>query len=116
MEKELEGLKTDVRSLVTGIDWYTIYCSIDNNVFIKRKKILPTQEKKLKNLTYNKVIPFPSNAVVKNLSSFEVSTEELELLKYGLSRSIPPKQLRKTEVFTVFDMIHHFLRSKLCSN
>ena len=71
MEKELERLKRDVRSLVTGIDWYIIYGSIDNNVCKKWKKILPTQEKKLKNLTFNKVIPFTSNEVVKNLSSFE---------------------------------------------
>ena len=50
----------------------------------KREKILPTQEKKLKNVTFSKVIPFTSNEVVKNLSSFEISTKELELLKYGL--------------------------------
>ena len=47
----------NVRSIVTGIDWYIIWRSIDNNVCKKRKKILPTQEKKLKNLTFNKVIP-----------------------------------------------------------
>ena len=105
----------DVRSLVAGIGWYIIYCSIDNNVCEKRKKILPTQEKKLKNLTFNKVIPFTSNEVVKNLSLFESSTEELELLKYGLSHSILPKQLRKAKVFT-FDMIHCFFRSELSSN
>ena len=80
------------------------------------KKILPTQQKKLKNVTFSKVIPFTSNEVVKNLSPFEISTEELELLKYGLSHSIPPKQLRKTKVFTTFHMIHHFLRSELSSN
>ena len=39
--------------------------------------------------------------------------KELELLIYGLSHSIPPKQLRKTKVFTTFDMIHRFLRSEL---
>ena len=86
-----------------GIDWYIIYRSIDNKVCKKREKILRTQEKKLKNLTFNKVIPFASNEVVKNLSSFEFSTEELELLKYGFSHSIQPKQARKTEVFTTFD-------------
>ena len=116
MEKELEQLKTDVRSIVIGIDWYIIYRSIDNNVCKKRKKILPTQEKKLKNLTFNRVIPFTSNEIVKNLLSFEFSIEELELLKHGLAHSIPPKQLRKTEVFTTFDMIRCFLRFELSSN
>ena len=108
MAKELDRLKTDVRSIITGIDWYIIYCSVDNNVCKKRKKILPTQKKKLKNLAFNKVIPFTSNEVVKNSPSFEFSTEELELLKYGLSHYIPPKQLRKTKVFTTFDMIPVF--------
>ena len=69
LEKELERLKTNVRSLVTGIDWYIIWHSIDNNVCKKRKKILLTQEKKLKNLTFNKVIPLTCDDVVKNLSS-----------------------------------------------
>ena len=82
----------------------------------KRKKIFTTQEKKLKNLTFNKVIPFACNEVVINLSPFEFATLELELLKYGLSHSIPPKQLRKTKVFTTFDMIHGFMRSELSSN
>ena len=80
LEKELEQLKMDVRSLVKGIDWYIICRSIDNNICRKRKKISPAQEKKLKNLTFNKVIPLASNKVVKNLSSFEFSTEESELL------------------------------------
>ena len=82
----------------------------------KRKKIFTTQEKKLKNLTFNKVIPFACNEVVINLSPFEFSTLELELLKYGLSHYIPPKQLRRTKVFTTFDMIHGFMRSELSSN
>ena len=37
-------------------------------------------------------------------------------MKYGLSHSVPPKQLRKPEVFTAFDLIHRFLRSELSSN
>ena len=69
LEKELERLKTNVRSLVTGIDWCIIWRSIHNHVCKKRKKILPTQEKKLKNLTFNKVIPFNCDDIVKNLST-----------------------------------------------
>ena len=114
--KKFERPKTIVRSPVTGIHWYIIWRSIDNNVCKKRKKILLTQEKKLKNVTFNKVIPFTCNEVVKKLSSIEFSTQELELLKYGLSHSIPPKQLRKTEIFTTFDRIHHFLRSQVSNN
>ena len=37
-------------------------------------------------------------------------------MKYGFPHSIPSEQLRKTEVFTTFDMIHCFLRSELSSN
>ena len=40
----------------------------------------------------------------------------MELLKYGLSHSIPPKLSRKTEVFSMFDMIQRFFRSDLSSN
>ena len=37
-------------------------------------------------------------------------------MKCGLSHLIPPKQLRKTEVFITFGMIQRFLRSDLSSN
>ena len=66
MMKELYG------SVVAGIDWYIMYRSIDNDVYKKRKKIFPTQGKKLKNLTFTKVIPYTSNELVKNLSSFDM--------------------------------------------
>ena len=66
MEKELEQHKTDITTLATGIDWYIIYRSLDNNVCKKKNKIFPIQENKLKNVTFNKVIPFASDEVVKN--------------------------------------------------
>ena len=37
-------------------------------------------------------------------------------MKYHLSHSVLPKQLRKTEVFIAFNMVHRFLRSELFSN
>ena len=58
----------------------------------KEEKFLTTQEKKLRNITFNNVIPFTSNELVKNLLSFEFSTTEDELLKYSLLNSIPLKE------------------------
>ena len=58
-KRQHEKLKTNVRSLVPVIHWHMLY-SIDNNVCKRMTKTLPTQEKHLKNVAFNIVIPFTS--------------------------------------------------------
>ena len=58
-KRQHEKLKTNVRSLVPVIHWHMLY-SIDNNLCKRMTKTLPTQEKHLKNVAFNIVIPFTS--------------------------------------------------------
>ena len=51
--------------------------------------------------------------VIKNLSTKNLSLEELNILKFGLNHSLPPLKLRKTDVLVSFEMIHRFLREDL---
>ena len=44
---------------------------------------------------------------VHNLSSNILTTDQLEVLKYGLKHPISPLQINKTDVITTFDLIHH---------
>ena len=67
--------------------------SIDHNVKKGVKEFIKTHEKKLKNLTKNSVLPFPSDEVVTNLSSVILNADQLNVLKDRLAHSICPPSI-----------------------
>ena len=44
-----------------------------------------------------------------NLSSYHITDEELELLKYGLKHAIQPKRINKTDIFSTFESISRMM-------
>ena len=76
---------------------------------------LPTaiHEKKFKNLTKNIQVPFTSDVTIKDLSSYKLTEEKAEILKYGLKTPIEPKHLLKTGILTTFKKIHRSLSRDL---
>ena len=78
-------------------------------------QIAKTYEKKLSNLTHNKVLPFTPNDVITNLYSYKFSHEKANILKYGFGNLIPPESLSRTDVFVNFDLIHCYLTEELKS-
>ena len=60
---------------------------------LEKQLINLTLEKKLKNLTKNTQIPLTSDELIKNLSSYKLTEEEVEILKYRLKHLIEPKHL-----------------------
>ena len=116
IKNDLDNHVIEMRKLLTGFEWYTLYKSIQKNVEKKRTKIIETHEKKLVNLTHNKILPFQHEDIITNLSSYQLTEEELGLLKFGLSHAIPPLKLNRTDIFMTFDMINRFLRDELVEN
>ena len=49
---------------------------------------------------------FTANETITNLTQYELSQEESDLLKAGLYFSIQPDKIRKSEIFTTFEKIH----------
>ena len=49
---------------------------------------------------------FTANETTNNLTQYELSQEESDLLKAGLCFSIQPDKIRKSEIFTTFEKIH----------
>ena len=47
------------------------------------------------------------------MSNVSLTTEELELLKYGLKHPIHPIQVNKTDILTTFDFIHRAITKDL---
>ena len=71
------------------------------------QKSLYTQHKKLSSLTRSCSLPvFTANETITNLTQYNLSQEENDLLKGGLYFSFQPDEIRKSEIFTIFEKIH----------
>ena len=87
--------------------------SILTNVKKKRASIIKAHEKKLKNLSKNFTLLFTSDEVIMNLSNYQLSDTERDLLKYGLSYAIPPRSINKADIFTTFENLNWYLCTEL---
>ena len=116
LELELQTLTREIRSKLSGIHWFVLWKSVKRNVISMVNKTVVTHEKKLHTLTQNSVLPFTSNEVISNLSTYELSDDENEILKYGLSHGLPPPFVSKTDVFMKFEMIHKFCTAEVKSD
>ena len=50
---------------------------------------------------------FTANETITNLTQYDISQEESDLLKVGIYFSIQPDKIRKSEIFTTFEKIYH---------
>ena len=89
---------------------------IQRNVKKPEKKIIETHRKKLCDLTRYRSLPFQTEDIITNLSDYRFNTEEIDLLKNSLNFSIPPRFIKKTDVFCQFDMIEKFLTKDVEEN
>ena len=79
-------------------------------------KLLYTQQKKLSSLTRDCNLPiFTANETITNLTQYELSQEESDLLKAGSYFSIQPDKIRKFEIFATFEKIHRSFLNNLKS-
>ena len=111
LNKELDNF----RNTINRIEWYLLIQAIQKQVKYRNIQIAKTREIKLSNWTHKKVLPFSPDDVINNLSSYKISREEANILKYGLGNSIPPERLSRTDVFVNFDLIHRYLTEELRS-
>ena len=65
------------------------------------------------NLTENTTLPFKAEDVIMNLSSYNLTSEESDVLKYGLGYAVPPINVNKTDVLVTFEKINCFLSKEL---
>ena len=102
---------------LSTIDFYILTKSITSYNKKSLQKSLYTQQKKLSSLTRDCNLPiFTANETITNLTQYELSQEESDLLKAGLYFSIQPDKTRKSEIFTTFEKIHHSFLNKFKSN
>ena len=93
-----------INGIVSNIDRYILHRTIKYNVENAVKRVIAIHVKKLRNLTRNMVLPFSPTETVTNLSSHNLTSEQLGILKYGLSHSICTPTISKTDVFSCFEL------------
>ena len=75
-----------------------------------------TQQKILSSLTRDCKLPiFTADETLTNLTQYELSQEESDLLKASLYFSIQPDKIRKSKIFTTFEKIHYSFLNNLKS-
>ena len=83
-------------------------------LFKSQQKSLYTRQKRLSSLTRDCNLPiFTANEAIPNLTQYELSQEESDLLKAGLYFSIHPDKIQKSKIFTTFEKIHRLFLNNL---
>ena len=115
--KELQHVSENfLPEQLSTIDFYILTKSITLHNKKSLLKSLYSQQKKLSSLTKDCSLPiFTANETITNLTQYELSKEESDLLKAGLYFSIQPHKIRKSEIFTTFEKIHRsFINNLKC--
>ena len=113
LEIDLQRTTQNIRSNLSALDFYILQSATRKNVLATEKHLIRKHEKKLQNLTKNRVTPFKSEDTIINRSSYKCTKEELDILKHGLDYAIPPRFVNKTDVYATFEVIYRVLKKDL---
>ena len=86
-----------MHKVLSSIDIFILKKVTQHNVDHKVSEFVKGHEKKLKGLTKNSSVPFTHK----------------DILKFGLTFPLKPPHLRKSQVFTTFELLHQDLRIHL---
>ena len=113
LRKDFARVEQQLRDGVGSIQYYLVYRAVTANADKFTQKTIKTHEKKMQNITHNINLPFSSEETIKNMSSYQLSSDETDVLKNGLTFGIAPKRLCKTDIYASFEMISRVLTTDL---
>ena len=114
--KELSLSVNFLSTHLSTIDFYILAKCITSYNKISLQKLLYTQQKKLSSWTRDcNLHIFTANKTITNLTQYELSQEESDILKAVLYFSIQSDRIRKFEIFTTFGKIHRSFLNNLKS-
>lgn len=110
-----EALSNKIKEVLMGLDFYILKRTLSHDVDKAANKVIKTQQKKLEKLTRNAkaVLPFTSDETVTNLSSVQLTQEQLGILKLGLKNSNCPTKISKSDVFSCSELIYHTMHKNI---
>ena len=115
-QNELSILEKNLIAALPGFDFLLLRRAVRRNVGQEMEKTSYVHRKKLKALTHNSVLPFNADETIQNLSSYELSAAEADLLKNGLSFAIPPKAVNALDIQATFEMVNRQVCKSLIDN
>ena len=116
VSKELSLSENFLSKQLSTINFYILTKSIVSHNRKSLLKLLYTHHKKLSSFTRDWSLPiFTAKETITNLTQYELSQEEFDLLKAALYFSIQPDKFRKSEIFTNFEKIHRSFINNLKS-
>ena len=117
VSKDLSLSENFLSKQLSTIDFYILTKSIISHNKKSLLNSLYTQQKMLSSLTRDCSLPiFTANKTITNLTQYELSREESDLLKVGLYFSIQPDKIRKSKIFTTFEKINRSFINNLKSD
>ena len=105
LKRSLSTYEKEIQNILSSVDKFILDRAVEKNVEQSTKAIIKSHQRKIKNLTKNIALPFTHNETIHNLSTKTLTTEELDVLKYGLKHPIHPIYVNKTNVLTTFEFI-----------
>ena len=89
LKRSLSTYEKEIQNILSSVDKFILDKAVEKNVQRSTINTIKTHQKKVRNLTKNIALPFTHNKTIHNLSTITLTTEELDVLKYGLNtRSI----------------------------
>ena len=113
LQYEKDKLENQIKKVLSGIEYYILYRALHRNIDQEAHSILRNHQKKLKALTKNCVLPFDSSETINNISSHILTEDEKDALKFGLTHSIFPPYINKTDIYASFESIYQSMKSHL---
>ena len=113
LKYEKDRIENKIKKMLSGIEFYIFNKALQRNIDQEVNSIVHNHQKKRKALTKNCVLPFDSTETVRNISSHTLTKDESEALNYGLSHSIFPPNINKTDIYASFDSIYQSMTSHL---
>ena len=113
LQIEKDRLENKIKHELTGIDYFIFHKALLKNVNREVHHIIQNHQKKRRMLTKNCILPFDSKETVTNISSHKLTFDENEALSFGLTHSIFPPYIKKTDIFACFESIYQSMSSRL---
>ena len=98
LKTSLSSYEKEIQNILSSVDKLILARAVEKNVERLTKTTIKTHQKNIRNLTKKIVLPFTRNETIHDLSTITLTTEELDVLKYGLKHPIHPLHVNKTDM------------------
>ena len=109
----MDKTEKKLKQVLSGVAYFIFHKALCKDVDHEGQNTVESHQKKLKILTNNCVLPFDLKDVATSIFSYTSTDDECEVLKFGLSHSIVPRYISRTDRFSSFESVFSSMTSRL---